>query len=130
MKDSMFKSTLVLTLVCIIAAALLGAAYVITKEQIDQQAVLALNENLKQVFPDADNFEAKEDYYAAIKDNDVVGYAAIADSQGYASVLKILVGMDLNKKVTGIRIMEHEETPGLGANAIRPDFYSQLFLFL
>ncbi len=124
-QQGMLKSTLILTLVCIIAAALLGATYLVTADRIDQQAVITLKENLNQVFLDADDFEEKEDHYIAKKDSNIIGYAAVAESQGYSSVLKILVGMDLDKKITGIRIIDQAETPGLGANAVKPYFYSQ-----
>ena len=45
----MLKPTLVLTLVCLVAAALLGGAYLVTAERIDEQEKLALKENLNQV---------------------------------------------------------------------------------
>jgi H+/Na+-translocating ferredoxin:NAD+ oxidoreductase subunit G len=124
-KPSMFKSIMMLTLVCLIAAILLGFAYVLTVEKISEQGKTMLNENLKQVFPQADDFIDKEGYYEVTKDSEVIGFAMIAESTGYSSTLKILVGMDLQKKITGIRIMEHEETPGLGANAVKSPFYEQ-----
>ena len=121
----MFKSTLVLTLVCLIASALLGGAYLVTAEKIDQQAVIALNENLNQVFPDADDFEETDQYYMAKKDDMIIGFASVIETEGYGGTINLLVGIDTQRKLTGIRIMEHAETPGLGANALKPKFYNQ-----
>lgn len=122
---SMFRSTFVLTLVCLIAAALLGGAYMVTADKIEEQKISAINENLKNVFPGADEFDDMSNYYVAKKDGLIIGWAVLAESSGYGGAIKILVGIDTEKKVTGIRIMEQEETPGLGANAAQPGFYSQ-----
>ena len=97
----------------------------LTEDKIAEQVIIALKENLKQVFPVAEDFNEKEGYYEALADNKVIGYATLAESQGYSSVLKIMVGMDLDKKITGMRVMEQVETPGLGANAVKEEFYSQ-----
>ena len=125
MTNSMFKSTFILTLVCLIASALLGATYMVTAEKISEQAVIALNENLKQVFPEADDFEESENYFLAKKDNIIIGFASVVETPGYGGTMKLLVGIDTEKKLTGIRLMEHTETPGLGANAVKPEFYNQ-----
>lgn len=122
---TMFKSTFVLTLVCLIASALLGATYLVTAEKIDQQAVIALNENLRQVFPEADDFEESASYFMAKKQGMIIGFASVVETSGYGGTIKLLVGIDTQRKLTGVRIMDHTETPGLGANAVKPEFYNQ-----
>jgi electron transport complex protein RnfG len=130
MKESIVKSTIVLTVVCLIAAGLLGYSYVLTKDKIDEQNKKALNEQLKQVFPDATEFKEEtnsqeQSYFTALNGKDLIGYAAVAESPGYSSVLQILVGMNLSKQVTGVRIIYQSETPGLGTEAAKPLFYNQ-----
>ncbi|MBD3164283.1 RnfABCDGE type electron transport complex subunit G [Candidatus Woesearchaeota archaeon] len=125
MLNQMLKSTLVLSLVCLIAAALLGTAYIFTEPGIEEQKEAALKESLGQVHTTADDFEAKDGYFVALKNSKIIGYAAVAEAQGYGGTIKILAGIDTEKKLTGIRIMEHEETPGMGASALKPEFYSQ-----
>ena len=39
---------------------------------------------------------------------------AVTAPGGYAGPIRILVGVDVNGTVTGVRILEHRETPGLG----------------
>ena len=90
MTNSMFKSTFILTLVCLIASALLGATYMVTAEKISEQAVIALNENLKQVFPEADDFEESENYFLAKKDNIIIGFASVVETPGYGGTMKLL----------------------------------------
>lgn len=125
MTNPMLKSTMVLTLVCLVAATLLGLAYNATAEKIEEQQITALKENLNQVFPEADRFIEEDDYHIAYRNNKVIGFAAVSKSYGYSSLLKILVGMDLNKTITSIRILDQVETPGLGANLEKPEFYEQ-----
>ena len=125
MTQSMLKSTIMLTIVCLVAASLLGGAYTLTEEKIAEQSESALKSTLKEVVPDAEEFELTEDFYTAKSDDMIVGYAAVVELNGYGGLMKILVGINTQKKVTGVRIMEHLETPGLGANADKPEFYNQ-----
>lgn len=125
MKETLFYSTFILTLVCLIAASLLGLAYNATAVQIEQQQIAYLHSNLNQIFPEADDFLHQEDYYIAMKNNIKIGFVATVVSPGYSSFLEILVGMDLEKNIAGMRILEHAETPGLGAEAVKPKFYEQ-----
>jgi len=121
----MLYSTLALTIVCLIAAGLLGLSYGVTYEAIEGQKIVYLDENLLQVFPDADNFQEKEGYYIAVKGGEIKGYLTTLESGGYAGMIEILVGINLEGELTGIRILDHEETPGLGGEATKPEFYEQ-----
>lgn len=125
MKESIFKSTLVLTVCCLLAAAMLASAYVATKDKIEEQAKLAIDERLKEIFPDASNFAEKESYYIAQQNGKTIGYLAMSEAVGYSSVIKVIVGMYANKSVAGVRILEQAETPGLGSETSKPDFYNR-----
>jgi len=124
-RDSLMYSTFILTLVCLIAASLLGLAYNATAAQIEFQQNAYLHQNLNQIFPEADDFLHEEDYYIAVKNNEKIGFVTTVVSPGYSSFLTILVGMDLDKNIAGMRVLEHAETPGLGAEAVKPKFYQQ-----
>jgi electron transport complex protein RnfG len=56
-------------------------------------------------------------------------YSAVAfevTGQGYGGAIGIMIGIDLESgKLTGMRVMTHSETPGLGARSVQPDFYKQ-----
>ncbi|KAF0134858.1 MAG: electron transport complex protein RnfG [Candidatus Saganbacteria bacterium] len=45
--------------------------------------------------------------------------------KGYAGNINMLVGIDENNKVTGVKIITMNETPGLGANAADANFLRQ-----
>ncbi len=56
--------------------------------------------------------------YAAAEPSDeqLMGYASIGEAQGYSSRIRVMVGMtgDLSR-IVGIKVLFHQETPGLGA---------------
>ena len=46
-------------------------------------------------------------------------------TKGYGGAVIIAVGIDTTGTVTGVTVVEHSETPGLGANAANPSFTDQ-----
>lgn len=44
-----------------------------------------------------------------------VGYVVVVSQGGYAANIDFSLGIDLDGKITGLSIMNHQETPGLGA---------------
>lgn len=52
---------------------------------------------------------------------------AVSARNGYAGPIRILVGIDAGGAITGLRILEHDETPGLGdgIEASRSDWVTQ-----
>ena len=47
-------------------------------------------------------------------DDAVAALFAVTARDGYAGPIRVLVGVDIDGAVTGVRILEHRETPGLG----------------
>ena len=115
----------------IVAAAVLGAIYIPTQAQLklyeEEQKKLAL----RDVMPKADHFEDVKSgevtlYYRALDaQNNLVGYSFFHDQSGSQSVITIAGGIDTDYSVTGVKIMSHAETPGLGAKIIEPSFTDQ-----
>ena len=44
---------------------------------------------------------------------------------GFGGTIKILIGVDNSKKITGTKILEHLETPGLGERITEDEFLEQ-----
>ncbi len=55
----------------------------------------------------------------------LIGYVATSGGKGYGGDVQIMVGIDLNLAVTGVRIVSHSETPGFGGNCENPDWLAQ-----
>ncbi|MDR2534406.1 MAG: FMN-binding protein [Treponema sp.] len=134
----MLKLGIVLALYATAACVGLAFVYEGTKKPIEQGAAKALDEALKELFPDADNFKeitgtiasseqnvTFETQYAAQKGDDIVGAALEASGPSYGGPIKILVGIGGDGKITRIKILEHSDTPGLGANATKESFSGQ-----
>jgi electron transport complex protein RnfG len=133
MNKEMGVVLLKLVVLSIVAAAILGAIYIPTQEQVikykQEQKELAL----LVVNPLADHFDPVKSksgeeilYYRALDaDNNLIGYSFFRDQSGSQSVITLAGGIDTEYKVTGIKIMSHAETPGLGAKIIESAFTDQ-----
>jgi Na+-translocating ferredoxin:NAD+ oxidoreductase subunit G len=121
MNNRILKLGIILFLICLFAAGLLSSANYITKEKIAFQEHLEVQNALKEVMPEADSFKpVKKDkevvYYDALDNQgNVIGYCFIAEKFGYSSTIRTMVGMEKERNISGIKIINHNETPGLGA---------------
>lgn len=52
--------------------------------------------------------------YRALKGGKVTGVAYEIRGSGYAGEMKLMMGVDAEGKVLGVRVLAHKETPGLG----------------
>ena len=50
------------------------------------------------------------------------GYVVEVAPSGFGGAINMMVGVDTSGTVTGVSIVSHEETSGLGANATREEF--------
>ncbi|MFC1624374.1 RnfABCDGE type electron transport complex subunit G [Candidatus Omnitrophota bacterium] len=126
MKD-LLRFTLVLFLVCMIASSILAGVYHVTKPKIEAQKRLIEKEALRQVMPESigERFESVQDkrearYWKVFKDSEYrpKGYVFIAKRYGYSSVIETMVGIKSDGEITGVRILSHNETPGLGSKIV------------
>ncbi|MDR0377400.1 MAG: FMN-binding protein [Spirochaetaceae bacterium] len=135
MKD-MLKLGVILA--CFATAACVGLAlvYKITEEIIAQRSQADLETALKDLFPSADAFsditgEIPSPYdtvsfgsqYAIKQGDALLGTAIRASGPSYGGLITVLVGVGSDGRITGVKILEHQDTPGLGANAASPSYY-------
>lgn len=136
------RLTGVLLIICAIAAIFLGLTNEITYEKIAEQIEKANNEARQLVLPTADEFtkldeaalttiKANPDYsivrdvYEAKTGGSLTGYTVMVAPKGYSGAIEMIVGVDANGTVQGIKIGTNNETPGLGKNAEKPAFSEQ-----
>jgi len=132
----------VLLIVCAIAAVLLGFTNGITYQKIADQIEKANNEARQLVLSSADEFVkldeaamneliANPDYgivrevYEAKTGGSLTGYTVMVAPKGYGGAIEMIVGVDVNGIVQGVKIGTNNETPGLGKNAEKPAFSEQ-----
>lgn len=131
---------LILLAFAIVSALLMGVAYQVTLDPITQSRELADRQNQQLVSPEADEFVAVDkavlekvrqehpgilDIAEAKKGADAIGYVVKSSTNGFGGPMEVMVGVDEQGNVSGIRMGNHTETPGLGDNAGKPDFYEQ-----
>ena len=116
-KSNLINMVLVLGLTCLFCSAILGGAYVLTKEPIEAAAVQKTNKAIAQVLPHFETTEYDEDqnYFTAFDGDNVVGYAIVSSSAGFGGALTLMVGVTPDGVVYNTSVLAHSETPGLGA---------------
>jgi electron transport complex protein RnfG len=127
-----------LVLACFATAACVGLAlvYNVTREIIATRSQADLEAALKDLFPSADGFSeitgqiaSPEDtisfgsQYAIKQGNTLLGAAIQASGPSYGGLITALVGVGIDGRIAGVKILEHQDTPGLGANASLPSYY-------
>lgn len=128
LKSTLPNMLLSLTGICLIAGAILAGVNEFTKDPISLANQAALEEAIKAVAPEFDNKPTEEAYmavtadgdslkiYPAKKGGDTVGGAVESNtSKGFGGVVKVIVGFDLQGTILNYSVLEHAETPGLGA---------------
>jgi electron transport complex protein RnfG len=63
--------------------------------------------------------------FPAKQGGDTVALAYASSGTGYGGDIDVMVGFDLGGKLTGVGVMTHSETPGLGARIEEPQFIDQ-----
>lgn len=138
MKKSAFKEIVIpalsLFLICAVATALLGFTNQITEPKIAQLAIETQMRAKQEVLSEAKEFSDEKtaeldgneySYYEGTADGKTVGYVFATSAKGYGGDIDIMVGINTDGKVTGVSILEINETAGLGMNAKNESFLSQ-----
>jgi electron transport complex protein RnfG len=116
------KLTVILFIVCAIVAGVLGVINELTKDRIAEQNRLKTEKAYAAVLK-ADSYEAVEFDSAAWPTVDSIskagdaGHVVETTFSGAQGSITMAVGVDADLKVTGISIIKHAETAGLGAVA-------------
>jgi len=139
MKEIVKLGTLLLV-ICVIAAVLLGFANEMTKDKIVEQREYRNQQSRIAVLPGVDRFEEIDEVklqefvdankkvkevFIGYSGETVVGYVVKTAPTGFSGAVEVITGIDVNGDISGVRMGSHAETPGLGANATLPKFYTQ-----
>jgi len=133
------KLCLVLTIIGAACAAVMAFVDQETKAPIAKSKAAEKVDAMKIVVPSSDNDLAKDavtiedkdlgstlTFFVAKKEGAAVGAAFIVVApNGYAGNIEIMVGVDTAGAVTGLEIIKHAETPGLGSKIATPAFKGQ-----
>lgn len=132
--NQLIKFGLILGVICLAATLVLAVTYEVTRPKIEEQLKAEERSALKSIMPSADSFGEKTldgiEYFEALKGKTVVGYCVRVAGNGYNGYIRMIAGVDSNGAIEGVAVLEHNETPGLGAkiNEIRPGESEPWFL--
>ena len=117
-----------LTIICVAAGAILAGVNMYTTGPIAASKAAALEKAIQEVTPAFDNNPIEEAYmavttdgdslmiYPAMKDGKVVGAAVESNTKkGFSGEIRVIVGFDADGKLLNYSVLQHAETPGLGA---------------
>ena len=114
----------VLTVIAIIAAGVLASVNAVTAPQIEKINADNLAAGIKAVMgsddiqvADPEEVDAFTVYAVSDPSGSALGKAVVTIENGFGGPLKVLVGFDTEGNILGYTVLEHAETPGLGAKA-------------
>ena len=142
MRD-LIKMVVVLLVICTTSGVVLSYVNEATIAPREYQYIKFVQEpSIKAVLSDYDNDPVKERIklvlgedeegnpieivvFPAKKGSETQAIAYSAAAKGYHDLIEVMVGVGPEGKLTGISIMTHTETPGLGARIVEPEFTDQ-----
>lgn len=130
---AMLNNATGLGLFAAITAGAIGVTQVLTQERIEEQEAQARYKALREVIPE-DSYtntlgtdtialpeneelgtEAGEKAFLAVKDGQVTGVILpVTAPDGYSGDIALIIGISRKGELTGVRVTQHAETPGLG----------------
>ncbi|MGI6696025.1 MAG: FMN-binding protein [Christensenellales bacterium] len=125
---------LVLGLITVVAGLSLSVTNEVTKEPIQNQAVLAEAKAKQEVLPAAEAFEEVElpedagiSLFAGKVGEETIGFVGKVTVNGYGGPIDVIAGIDNQGLVKGINVggPSFSETAGLGAKSRETEFTSQ-----
>lgn len=146
---SVFKDILKITVITIVAGAILGLVFQVTKAPIAEAKATAQQEAYKAVFTEADSFKALDSFDETavnkyLEDNgfeddsislivqafdssdQLIGYVLnVTSSVGYGGDVTFSMGIKMDGTLNGYEMVEIAETAGLGMKATETKFKSQ-----
>lgn len=133
---TVIKTGLILFVITAAAAFALAVVNSITAPVIAINNTEKTNQSMENVLPTASEFIGVEssgdidktvtEIYKATDDSgETIGVCVCVSPNGYGGAIDMVVGVDLEGKVTGVDIINQSETAGLGARSVEPEFRNQ-----
>lgn len=143
---------------CLVAAGGLAVTYSVTKDRIAEQDKIAQEKSLQAAMPEMETFEELTDQATLADaqaaagevkvgieqdgtitnavfemfdaDGQLLGWGLRLGSRGYGGYAQLVMGVDTSGKVTGVSVLSHGETPGLGTKVMDSAEYLAQFTSL
>ena len=140
-KNDNFKEygmpVVVLVAICFVTTLLLALTNSVSAPIIIKNAEITATANRKELLPEADDFtKVDQDSYASSSDgkasvteiykaNNDAGYVMTCTTKSFGGDLTMMVGLDASGAVTGVKVTDHADTPGVGTKDQDPEYLAQ-----
>lgn len=136
MRD-MIKPTVSMFIICLVVSTCLALVNNVTRDVISLRAESDAEEQRRLVLSKADAFkllegrEAEDEsglirrVYAAYDGGKLIGYVFNASPKGFGGEIAVTVGISIENRITGVRVGNNSETPGLGSKTADLSFSGQ-----
>ena len=120
------RITGILLAICLIVSLLLGVVNQITKPRIDAIQAEKIRAAMAQVM-EADEYlhiqlqkdlKGIQSVSEARTNGGTLGYVVQVTASGYQGEIQMMVGVDVDNRVTGVSVIKHSETPNIGTKVV------------
>ncbi len=118
-----------------IASGALAFTYAATKDRIERQKFLEKVKGALKAFPEAKSskwikerkdllkktvkkFPEAATVFEVQENGKILGFVVEVLPKGYGGPVSTMVGISLKGEVTGLKVVDHKETPGLGSEVV------------
>ncbi len=130
MRKEIIKLCGILTAITLVITLVLALANMVTKDKIAEnnankelaacaEIIDAEFTNITETLPQNEKITA---VYQGIKNGKTAGYCVSVIGEGYGGDISMVVGINSDSTIAGIKIITHSETPGLGSKATTSEF--------
>lgn len=139
LKPKLFMPAIILTVICLVTTGLVALTFDITRAERERQEIIAANANRLALYPDALSFTPlveddtllpaglKEALIATGSDGSPIGYIFVSEKRGYGGLVPVMLAVNPDATISGVRVLSNEETPGLGKKVENDTFLGQFF---
>lgn len=134
MGQSISRNSVLLAVFAVVTTLLISGTYLLTKDKITLEQRKAEEKALLEIVPDSRHDNSMLDdkiavgrdtkmlglktekhiYLAKNKEEIVAAIIPVTASDGYSGDIDLIVGVNANGSIAGVRVLTHKETPGLG----------------
>ena len=133
LRDDFVKPIVVLCTICLLCTWAVAATFRATEPEIERMRVERALAARMEVLPEADYFieltdiELPAGVREAFRAHNGMGFVFEAYARGYAGTVPVMVGLDPEGRIAGIRMLANRETPGIGDLVEDPDYLALFY---
>ncbi|MBR5376332.1 MAG: FMN-binding protein [Lachnospiraceae bacterium] len=128
---------IILTIICAATTALLAVTNFFSKPVIERNLAESARQTRLELLPGADDFQDETGTFGTLAANEKArvtevfaasngsGYVYTVKSKSFGGDMTMMVGVGQDGSVTGVKVTEHADTPGVGTKDHDPDYLAQ-----